>query len=98
VNPSYHAILRQHGLVFSGMSPDERLVEIIELPGHPFFMAGQFHPELRSRPGPSHPLFREFIGAALARRRGEVPPTERGDGAVPLPEREAEPTAATLTG
>jgi CTP synthase len=98
VNPSYHAILRQHGLVFSGMSPDGRLVEIIELPGHPFFMAGQFHPELRSRPGPSHPLFREFIGAALARRRGEVAPSERGDGAVPLPEREGEPTAATLTG
>jgi CTP synthase len=72
VNPAYHAILQQHGLVFSGMSPDGRLVEIIELPGHPFFMAGQFHPELKSRPGPSHPMFRGFVHAALARRRGDV--------------------------
>jgi CTP synthase len=70
VNPAYHRALTEHGMRFSGMSPDGRLVEIIELPGHPFFMAGQFHPELKSRPGPSHPMFREFVGAALARKRG----------------------------
>jgi len=68
VNPAYHGVLSEHGLVFSGLSPDGRLVEIIELPGHPFFMAGQFHPELRSRPTRPHPLFREFVGAAHVRR------------------------------
>jgi CTP synthase len=64
VNPAYHEILSGAGLVFSGLSPDGRLVEIVELPDHPFFMAGQFHPELRSRPTRPHPLFRDFVGAA----------------------------------
>ncbi len=68
VNPAYHRVLSDHGLVLSGLSPDGRLVEIIELPDHPFFVAGQFHPELRSRPTRPHPLFREFVGAARARR------------------------------
>jgi len=66
VNPAYHEILSGKGLVFSGLSPDGRLVEIVEIAGHPFFMAGQFHPELRSRPTRPHPLFRDFVGAALA--------------------------------
>jgi CTP synthase len=69
VNPAYHEVLQDNGLVFSGLSPDGRLVEIIELTGHPFFVAGQFHPELRSRPTRPHPLFRDFVGAAHARRR-----------------------------
>ncbi len=69
VNPAYHEILSKGGLVVSGQSQDGRLVEIIELPDHPFFVAGQFHPELRSRPTRPHPLFREFVGAAYARRR-----------------------------
>jgi CTP synthase len=69
VNPVYHQALSERGLVFSGLSPDARLVEIIELPGHPFFVAGQFHPELRSRPTRPHPLFRDFVGAAHVRRR-----------------------------
>ncbi len=68
VNPAYHGILREHGLVLSGASPDGRLVEMIELQGHPFFVAGQFHPELKSRPTRPHPLYRDFVGAALARR------------------------------
>jgi CTP synthase len=68
VNPAYHGILSEHGLVFSGLSPDGRLVEIIELSGHPFFVAGQFHPELKSRPTRPHPLFRDFVGAAVAHR------------------------------
>ncbi|HXF73196.1 MAG TPA: CTP synthase [Actinomycetota bacterium] len=75
VNPAYHDVLREHGLVFSGLSPDGRLVEVVELPDHPFFLAGQFHPELRSRPTRPHPLFRDFIGAAVAYRaaRAERP-------------------------
>jgi len=72
VNPAYHRVLSEHGLVFSGLSPDGRLVEIIELPDHPFFVAGQFHPELRSRPTRPHPLFREFVGAARARRAAQA--------------------------
>ena len=71
VNPAYLDLLRDHGLVISGSSQKGRLAEIIELPDHPFFIAGQFHPELRSRPTRPHPLFREFVGAsaALARAR-----------------------------
>jgi CTP synthase len=76
VNPAYHEALSGKGLVFSGMSPDGRLVEVIELEGHPFFMAGQFHPELRSRPTRPHPLFRDFVGAARARAHAE-PAAER---------------------
>jgi CTP synthase len=74
VNPAYHGVLAEHGLVFSGLSPDGRLVEIIELADHPFFMAGQFHPELRSRPTRPHPLFRDFVGAAHARRTAGLEP------------------------
>ncbi|HEV2906451.1 MAG TPA: CTP synthase [Actinomycetota bacterium] len=68
VNPSYRKLFEERGLVVSGVSPDDRLVEIIELPDHPFFLAGQFHPELKSRPTRPHPLYREFVGAAHARR------------------------------
>ena len=63
-NNDYRETLTQAGLVLSGQSPDGRLVEMIELPEHPFFVAGQFHPELKSRPNRAHPLFREFIRAA----------------------------------
>jgi len=69
VNPTYLDTLREHGMVISGTSQKGRLAEIIELPDHPFFVAGQFHPELRSRPTRPHPLFRGFIGAAAAYRR-----------------------------
>jgi CTP synthase len=68
VNPAYHDRLRQAGLVISGTSQKGRLAEIIELPDHPFFVAGQFHPELRSRPTRPHPLFRGFVGAAREQR------------------------------
>ncbi len=73
VNPAYHEALESHGLVLSGNSQKGRLTEIIELPDHPFFVAGQFHPELRSRPTRPHPLFREFVGAAqrYARMRAD---------------------------
>jgi CTP synthase len=73
VNPAYHERLEQHGMVLSGNSHDGRLTEIIELPDHPFFVASQFHPELRSRPTRPHPLFRDFIGAAVAHRRAPAP-------------------------
>jgi CTP synthase len=69
VNPAYHDQLRAGGLVISATDKDQRLAEIIELPEHPFFVAGQFHPELRSRPTRPHPLFRDFVGAAVAHRR-----------------------------
>jgi CTP synthase len=68
VNLAYHDTLRRGGLVISGSSQNGRLAEIIELPDHPFFIAGQFHPELRSRPTRPHPLFRDFVGAAVAFR------------------------------
>jgi CTP synthase len=64
VNNRYRRRLEDAGLVLSGTSPDGRLVEIIELTDHPFYVAGQFHPELRSRPTRPHPLFRDFVGAA----------------------------------
>ena len=72
VNPAYHEQLEAHGLVLSGNSHNGRLTEIVELPNHPFFVAGQFHPELRSRPTRPHPLFREFVGAAQAYRRAQA--------------------------
>jgi CTP synthase len=75
VNPAYHEILEQAGLVLSGNSHNGRLTEIIELPDHPFFVAGQFHPELRSRPTRPHPLFREFVGAAQTYRRAQADET-----------------------
>ena len=60
------------GLVVSGTFEEGRLVEIVELPGHPWFVASQFHPEFKSRPTRSAPLFREFVGAALARVRSRA--------------------------
>ena len=72
VNNAYRERLEQAGLVFSGLSPDGRLVEFIELPreAHPFFVATQAHPEFLSRPTRPHPLFSGLIAAALARSRG----------------------------
>ena len=69
VNNRYRSELEDGGLVLAGISPDDRLVEIIELPGHPFFIGSQFHPEFKSRPDNPHPLFDGFMAAALTRRR-----------------------------
>jgi len=66
-NNAYIDILGKAGLVFSGVSPDKGLVEIVELKGHPWFLGCQFHPEFRSKPMDPHPLFREFIKASLRR-------------------------------
>jgi len=64
VNNAYRETLSEHGMVFSGVSPDQQLVEIIEVPGHPFFIATQFHPEFQSRPNRPQPLFQAFVAAA----------------------------------
>ena len=64
-NPVYRSRLEEAGLVCSGVSPDRRLVEFIELPDHPFWVATQAHPEFKSRPDRPHPLFRDLIGAAI---------------------------------
>ena len=76
VNNHLRKRLEHAGLSFCGTSPDDRLVEIIELPDHPFFVASQFHPEFKSRPLRPQPLFREFVRAALERARGRVPEGE----------------------
>lgn len=68
-NNFYRERLTNKGLVLSGVSPDGRLVEIVELPEHPWFVAGQFHPEFKSRPEKSHPLFAGFIKASLENKR-----------------------------
>jgi CTP synthase len=89
VNNEYRALLERHGLVFSGVSPDNRLVEIIELPDHPFFLAGQFHPEFKSRPNRPHPVFVGLVRAALEyrARRSERAHAAIESGASPAPQR-----------
>jgi len=67
-NNKYRKLLSKKGLVFSGIYPKENLVEIVELKDHPYFIAVQFHPEFKSKPDRSHPLFRDFIKAALERQ------------------------------
>jgi CTP synthase len=92
VNNFLRRRLEAEGLVISGTSPDERLVEIIEIADHPFFVASQFHPEFKSRPQRPAPLFRDFVGAALTYAQGvrpsefeEISASRPGDGAVPQP-------------
>ncbi len=68
-NNDYIEILQQAGMVFSGLSPDGELVEVVELRDHPWFLGCQFHPELKSNPMNPHPLFREFIAAAKKQRK-----------------------------
>lgn len=68
VNNDYRNVLEENGMVLSGMSPDGRIVEMIELKDHPFFIATQAHPELKSRPNRPHPLFKGLIQASLAHR------------------------------
>ncbi|HUI09538.1 MAG TPA: CTP synthase [Bacteroidota bacterium] len=65
VNDAFKAALVSHGLIVSGICPDNGLVEMIELPDHPWFVAGQFHPELKSRATNAHPLFRDFVKASV---------------------------------
>jgi CTP synthase len=89
VNNRYRPLLEAAGMVLSGQSPDGRLVEIVELADHPWFVASQFHPEFRSRPDRPHPLFDGFIGAAVALSEGREP-------VFRAPAPEAMPSAALL--
>jgi CTP synthase len=80
-NNDYRKRFAERGFVPTGLSPDGNLVEIIELRGHPWFLAVQFHPEFKSKPTHAHPLFRDFIGAAIAQReatRSEGEPARIG--------------------
>jgi CTP synthase len=83
-NNEFRELLVSNGLVLSGLSPDNQLVEIVELADHPWFVGTQFHPEFKSRPDRPHPLFRSFIGAAVARRIGTQVAISRQPSAVSL--------------
>ncbi len=82
-NNAYREVLAEHGMVFSGISPDNRLVEIAELTNHPFMLGSQFHPEFKSRPNHPHPLFAAFLEAAVSHQlKGQnilEPSDARGD-------------------
>ncbi|HEY4565440.1 MAG TPA: gamma-glutamyl-gamma-aminobutyrate hydrolase family protein, partial [Thermoanaerobaculia bacterium] len=71
VNQKYLQTLTEHGLVISGLSPDGKFVEMVELPDHPWFLGCQFHPEYKSKPTEPHPLFVSYIAAALAHQQRE---------------------------
>ncbi len=73
VSNEYRAELEDAGLALSGLSPDKRLVEMIELADHPYFVGCQFHPEFKSKPLRAHPLFTRFVAAGLARRNARLP-------------------------
>ncbi|HEX3000262.1 MAG TPA: CTP synthase, partial [Armatimonadota bacterium] len=74
VNNAYRECLEEHGMVLSGTTPDNRLVEMVEIPNHPYFIATQFHPEFKSRPNHAHPLFAGLVSAALqhAEEKGDT--------------------------
>ena len=69
VDISYRERFEEHGVCLSGLSPDGRLPEIIEIPDHPWYIGVQFHPELKSKPFAPHPLFADFIRAAVEQSR-----------------------------
>ena len=88
VNNRFRAALEGAGMLLSGTSPDGRLVEIVELRDHPWFVASQFHPEFKSRPERPHPLFLGFVATALALRNGEEPRLAAvGPGIIPEGQR-----------
>ena len=72
VNNDYRPDLLNGGMIFAGTSPDNHIVEMVEIPDHPWFVAGQFHPEFKSRPNRAHPLFKGFIAAALKFKKGKM--------------------------
>jgi hypothetical protein len=81
-------------MLLSGQSPDGRLVEIVELVDHPWFVASQFHPEFKSRPERPHPLFDGFVGAALEAQRDRGARDGEADAAGPEPARVGSTAAA----
>src|SRR5581483_2995587 len=82
-NNDYRERLAGQGLIFSGLSPDGRLVEIAEVADHPWMVGTQYHPEFKSRPNRPHPLFRDFLGAVIA--TADVRPCEVADAATAAP-------------
>jgi CTP synthase len=94
VNPKFRTRFEEAGLWCSGTSPDKRLVEFIELRDHPYWVATQAHPEFKSRPDRAHPLFRELVGAALARRDATPPGLRRmlDEAATPPQQPSQQPT------
>ena len=90
MNNRYRQTLEAAGMVLSGQSPDGRLVEIVELRDHPWFVASQFHPEFKSRPDRPHPLFDGFIASAIAVADGREPSLQAREAAPPA----IAPTAA----
>ena len=88
-NNTYRELFGQHGMLFSGQSPDGRLVEIAELADHPFMLGSQFHPEFLSRPNRPHPLFRRFLQVAMERHKDYESEGEAGSSLI-LGEREDE--------
>ncbi|MBK8189546.1 MAG: CTP synthase [Vampirovibrionales bacterium] len=95
VNNGYRDILAQAGMVFCGTSPDRTLVEMIELPSHPWFVASQFHPEFKSRPNRPHPLFKGLIETALRLRSEAIGQAPASDTTPPKPSSQS-PSADTL--
>jgi CTP synthase len=81
VNQKYLSMLEKHGLTISGLSPDGKFVEMVELADHPWFLGCQFHPEYKSKPTEPHPLFVSYIAAALAHQKGKEPRPEE----IPAP-------------
>src|SRR5262249_41287555 len=77
----YRERMVEKGLVLSGTSPDQRLVEMVELADHPYFVGCQFHPEFKSRPQGAHPLFARFVRAAVERQRERSRATKPGEAA-----------------
>ena len=71
VNNDYRTDLLKGGMIFAGTSPDNHIVEMVEIPSHPWFVAGQFHPEFKSRPNKPHPLFRGFVTASLKHKNSK---------------------------
>jgi CTP synthase len=86
VNQKYLPALREQGLVISGLSPDGKFVEMVELPDHPWFLGCQFHPEYRSRPVDPHPLFVSYIAAALEEKRRRAETGRPAEDAVAMAE------------
>jgi CTP synthase len=96
VNNRYRATLESAGMLLSGQSPDGRLVEIVELQDHPWFVASQFHPEFKSRPERPHPLFDGFVAAAIAVGRGEEPDLRARTAQAPAPAASAGAVAVPI--
>ena len=99
VNQEYLPVLREAGLAVTGVSPDRKFVEMVELPDHPWFLGCQFHPEFKSKPTAAHPLFRDFVRAArahqAARKEGVAQKTASLEPPIPVPANLPPPNGQT---